>query len=186
LPPWQEGLYLIAAPAIEATAAPTEGETMLRKRYLGFAAPLVAVIAATGVTPHATARPRANADRGTAAVATTPLTAGATQYVAGFDSDAILGHGAITYVITTIPTSAKGTFSLVAHHVIFYTGTGKLSGTATATLTATTGGDAAITGGKLTLTTGRGSLAGHSLVASFSGTGRLGGAYTFTYRGTYR
>jgi hypothetical protein len=159
---------------------------MSRKPYLGFAAPFVALIAASGVTPDAIARPRARADRGTAAVATTPLTSGATQYVAGFDSDAILGHGAITYVITAIPTSAKGTFSLVAHNVILYNGTGKLSGTATATLTATTGGHATITGGRLTLTTGRGSLAGHSLIASFSGTGRLGGGYTFTYRGTYR
>ena len=155
-------------------------------RLSGLATALVALIAATGATAGATARPRAKADRGTAAVATTPLTAGATQYVAGFDSDAILGHGAITYVITAIPTSAKGAFSLVAHNVSFYTGTGELSGTATATLTATAGGQATITAGRLTLNAGRGSLAGHTLTASFSGTGRLGGGYTFTYRGTYR
>jgi hypothetical protein len=155
-------------------------------RSLGIASALVAVLATSGVALGATARPRAKADRGTAAVATTPRTSGATQYVAGFDSDAILGHGAITYVITAIPTSAKGRFSLVARNVILYTGTGELSGTATATLNATAGGIATITAGRLTLTTGRGSLAGHNLTASFSGNGRLGGGYTFTYHGTYR
>jgi hypothetical protein len=160
---------------------------MYRTRLPGLATVLVALVAAaSGVTAGATARPRARTDRGTAAVATTPWTSGATQYVAGFDSDAILGHGAITYVITAIPTSAKGTFSLVAHNVILYTGTGELSGTATATLTATAGGQATITAGKLTLNSGRGSLAGHGLRASFSGTGRLGGGYTFTYHGAYR
>jgi hypothetical protein len=159
---------------------------MSRTRLPGLATILVALIAAIGASADATARPRARADRGSAAVATTPLTAGATQYVAGFDTDAILGRGAITYVITAIPTTAKGKFSLVAHNVVLYTGTGELRGTATATLTASAGGQATVTEGRLTLTTGRGSLAGHSLRASFSGTGRLGGGYTFTYHGTYR
>jgi hypothetical protein len=89
-------------------------------------------------------------------------------------------------VITAIPTSAKGTFTLIAHHVDLFTGTGELSGTATATLTASASGGATVTAGKLTLRTGRGSLAGHTLSASFSGTGRLGGGYMFTYHGTYR
>lgn len=53
-------------------------------------------------------------------------------------------------------------------------------------LVATAGGRATVTAGTLALNTGRGSLAGHVLRASFSGTGRLGGAYTFTYQGTYR
>jgi hypothetical protein len=159
---------------------------MSRTRLVGIAPALVALVAATGVTPGAAARTRAKADRGTAAVATTPRTSGATQYVAGFDSDAVLGQGAITYVITAVPTSAKGTFSVVAHKVIFYTGTGSLSGTATATLTAAAGRTATITAGRLTLNTGRGSLAGHNLTASFSGSGHLGGGYTFTYRGSYR
>jgi hypothetical protein len=154
-------------------------------RLLGLATALVALISANPVAAAASARPRARADRGTAAVATTPRTSGATQYVAGFDSDAVLGQGAITYVITAIPTSAKGTFSLVAHHVVLYTGTGELTGTATATLTAGAGGHASITAGRLTLRTGSGSLAGHSLTARFSGTGQLGGGYTFTYHGTY-
>jgi hypothetical protein len=152
----------------------------------GLATALVALIAVGGVTSGATARPRPKPDSGTAAVATTPRTAGATQYVAGFDSDAVLGHGAITYVITAVPTSAKGTFTLIAHRVDLFTGAGELSGTATATLTASASGDATVTAGKLTLRTGRGSLAGHTLSASFSGTGRLGGGYMFTYHGTYR
>ena len=158
---------------------------MSRTKLAGLATAFVVLIAASG-TPGAVARPRPKADSGTAAVATTPRTSGAKQYVAGFDSDAVLGHVAITYVITTIPTSAQGTFTLVAHHVDLYTGTGDLSGTATATLTASATGDATVTAGKLTLNTGRGSLAGHILIASFSGTGRLGGGYAFTYHGTYR
>ena len=40
--------------------------------------------------------------------------------------------------------------------------------------------------GKLTLYTGRGTLANHKLTTSFSGAGTLGGGYTFTYHGTYR
>lgn len=159
---------------------------MWTTRLLGLATALVALNAASPVTAGATARPPVRPDRGTAAVATTPRTSGATQYVAGFDSDAILGPAAITYVITAIPTSVKGTFSLVAHNVVLYNGTGELSGTATATLTATAGGQASVTAGKLILNTGRGSLAGHSLRARFSGTGRLGGGYTFTYHGIYR
>lgn len=159
---------------------------MPRTRLMGLATVLVALTTAIAVAPGAAARPRAKPDHGTAAVATTPRISGATQYIAGFDSDAILGDGPITYLITAVPTSAKGTFSLVAHHVIFYNGTGELSGTATATLTATPGGHATVTAGKLALTKGRGSLVGHKLTARFSGTGLLGGGYTFTYHGTYR
>jgi hypothetical protein len=159
---------------------------MSRTRLTGLATALVALMTPIVLAPGATATPRARADRGSAAVATTPLTSGTTQYVAGFDSDAILGRGAITYVITAIPTSANGTFSLIAHNVIFYSGPGALRGTATATLTAAAGGHATVTAGRLTLTKGTGSLAGHSLIARFSGTGNLGGGYTFTYHGTYR
>ncbi|MGZ6616377.1 MAG: hypothetical protein ACXVFQ_18340, partial [Solirubrobacteraceae bacterium] len=113
---------------------------MSRTMLSGLATALVTLIAASGVVTGATARTRSKADHGTAAVATTPRTSGTTQYVAGFDSDAVLGHAAVTYVIRAIPTSAKGTFSLVAHQVDLYTGTGELSGTATATLTASAGG----------------------------------------------
>jgi len=117
---------------------------MSRTTLSGLATAFVTLIAASGAVSGAKERPRSKADHGTAAVATTPQTSGTTQYVAGFDSDAILGHAAVTYVIRAIPTSAKGTFS------------------------------------------GRGSLAGHKLRATFSGTGRLGGGYTFTDHGTYR
>jgi hypothetical protein len=159
---------------------------MSRKTLLGIATALVSLIAASGETLGATTRARNRPDRGSADVATTPRTSGAIQYVAGFDSDAILGHGAITYVIRAIPTSSNGAFSLVARNVIFYNGTGELIGTATAKLTAGAGGHATVTAGKLTLTRGRGSLAGHSLTARFSGSGLLGGGYTFMYHGTYR
>jgi hypothetical protein len=161
---------------------------MSRTGLLRLATAAVAASAAIGVSADADAavHQRARADHGTAAVATTPLTSGLNQYVAGFDSDAVLGHGAITYLIKAVPTSAQGTFSLVAHSVVLYTRAGELSGTATATLTATAGGHASVTGGKLRLNAGTGSLAGHSLTARFFGAGQLGGGYAFTYHGTYR
>ena len=126
---------------------------MSRTTLSGMATAFVALIAASGAVAGAKARPRSKADHGTAAVATTPQTSGTTQYVAGFDSDAILGHAAVTYVIKAIPTSAKGTFSLVAHKVDLYTGTGELTGTATAMLTASAGGLATVTSGLLSLNT---------------------------------
>jgi hypothetical protein len=147
---------------------------MSRTRVAAVAAGLIASLAAGGVAVDAQARTKGSDDSGTTWVATTPETAGATQYVAGFDSDKRLGRAAITYVITTVPTSAQGTVSLVARDVRLYTGTGELSGHATATLTATGDGHATVTGGKLTLDNGTGSLASHKLTASFTGGGRLG------------
>ena len=160
---------------------------MSRTTIAALAAGLVVSLAATGATVVADARTtNGKTDSGTTWVATTPETLGTTQYVAGFDSDKRLGHAAITYVIKAVPNSATGTVSLVAHDVRLYTGTGELSGGATATLIATGNGHATITNGKLTLDTGKGSLANHELTATFSGAGTLGGGYTFTYRGTYR
>jgi hypothetical protein len=98
----------------------------------------------------------------------------------------VLGDTAITYVITTVPTTTTGVVSLSARRVRLYAGTGELSGTATATLTAGPGGSATITNGELDLTTGTGTLRGHRLIATFTGTGHLDGGYTFTYHGTFR
>jgi hypothetical protein len=159
---------------------------MSRTRVACVVAGLIASLAASGLTAETDARTRGSSDSGTTWVATTPKTSGTTQYVAGFDSDKRLGHAAITYVITTVPTSTQGTVSLVARDVHLYTGTGGLSGRATATLTATGNGHATVTDGKLTLDKGTGSLSGHKLTASFTGAGTLGGGYTFTYDGTFR
>jgi hypothetical protein len=160
---------------------------MSRTKVAAMAAGLTVSLAAGGVAVGADARmTKGNPDSGTTWVATTPETLGATQYVAGFDSDRRLGHAAITYVITAVPSSAQDTVSLVAHDVDLYTGTGKLHGSATATLVPTGGGHATVTDGKLTLDRGSGSLTNHKLTASFSGAGTLSGGYTFTYHGTYR
>lgn len=160
---------------------------MSRTRAAALVAGLTVSLVAGGVTVGADARTtKGKPDSGTTWVATTPETLGATQYVAGFDSDKRLGHAAITYLITAVPNSTNGTVSLVAHDVDLYTGTGELRGSATATLIPTGDGHATVTNGKLTLDTGKGSLANHKLTASFSGTGTLGGGYTFTYDGTYR
>ena len=140
----------------------------------------------TALAANAQAGTPGRPDSGTAYVATTPKTAGTTQYIAGFDTDGVLGDTAITYVITTVPTSTTGVVSLSARQVRLYTGRGELSGTATATLTAGADGSAMITGGELDLTVGTGTLRGHRLIATFTGTGHLDGGYTFNYQGTFR
>ncbi len=124
------------------------------------------------------------ADSGTAWVANTPKP-GTLVYAAGFNHDAILGNGAVLYEITA--TGGKpGVFHLTTNHVTMYTAAGSLSGTATATLTQKASGGAVISAGKLKLTKGAGTLKGHSLIATFTGTGSLSSlAFIFKYRGTY-
>jgi hypothetical protein len=78
--------------------------------------------------------------------------------------------------------------------VTIYTRNGSLSGTGSGVLTVTNSpnpGDATVTNGKLLLNHGTGRMAGHSLRATFSGTGNIGSAtvpdsYTFRYKGVYR
>jgi hypothetical protein len=114
-------------------------------------------------------------------------------YDAGFTYDKVLGPGVVTFVTKPL-VSPNGAITIKSKPVTVYTTNGSLSGTATALLTITnkpSPGDATVTDGKLLLNHGTGRLAGHSLRATFSGTGNIGGPnvpdfYTFHYQGVYR
>jgi hypothetical protein len=128
---------------------------------------------------------KGKADSGTSYVAITH-SSGGYNYTAGNNTDKILGVGAITYKLKLAPSTA-GVYKVTANPVVAYSSTGSLTGTGSATLTVGQGGTATITGGKLNLPKGAGSQKGHSLVATFSGTGKVAaGTYTFTYKGTYK
>jgi hypothetical protein len=114
-------------------------------------------------------------------------------YDAGFTYDKVLGPAVVTFVTKAL-ASPSGAIEIKSKPVTVYNTHGSLSGTATALLTITNKprpGDATVTDGKLLLTHGTGRYAGHSLRATFSGTGNIGGAnvpdfYTFHYKGVYR
>jgi hypothetical protein len=114
-------------------------------------------------------------------------------YDAGFAYDKVLGPGVVTFVTKALVTP-KGSIEIKSKPVTIYTKKGSLSGRASAVLTITNTpapGDATVTDGKLLLNHGTGGLAGHSLRATFSGTGNIGGpnvpdSYTFHYKGVYR
>lgn len=114
-------------------------------------------------------------------------------YDAGFIYDKVLGQGAVTFVTKAVG-SPTGAITIKSKPVTIYTPKGSLSGTGSGLLTITNKprpGDATVTNGKLLLNHGTGRLAGHSLRATFSGTGNIGGpnipdSYTFRYTGVYR
>jgi hypothetical protein len=114
-------------------------------------------------------------------------------YDAGFTYDKVLGPGVVTFVTKAL-ASPNGAITIKSKPVTVYTPNGSLSGTASALLTITNKpkpGDSTVTNGTLLLIHGTGRLAGHSLRATFSGTGNIGGAgvpnfYTFHYTGVYR
>jgi hypothetical protein len=127
---------------------------------------------------------KGKADSGTSYVAITHI-AGGFDYVAGNNTDKLLGVGAVTYKLKLGPSQA-GVYKLTAKPVVFYTPTGSLSGAGSGTLTVAADGSATITGGKLNLTSATGSQKGHTEVATFTGTGSVKtGAYKFVYKGTY-
>lgn len=126
-------------------------------------------------------------------VAQAPKPSTSLVYDAGFIYDKVLGHGAVTFVTKAL-ASPSGAIEIKSKPVTIYMANGSLSGTASALLTITNKpnpGDGTVSDGKLLLTHGTGRLAGHSIRATFSGTGNIGGAnvpdsYTFRYKGTYR
>lgn len=113
-------------------------------------------------------------------------------YDAGFVHDKVLGAGVVTFVTKAL-VSHTGAITIKSKPVTIYTPNGSLSGTGSGVLTITNKpnpGDATVTDGKLLLNHGTGRLAGHSLRATFSGTGNIGGSnspdfYTFRYKGVY-
>lgn len=148
---------------------------------LGFAGS--AIGAAGGGTPTS----------GISYVAQAPKPSSSLVYDAGFTHDKVLGSGAVTFVTKPLVTRT-GAIEVNSKRVTIYTASGSLSGTGSAILTITNKpnpGDATITKGKLLLNHGTGHLAGHSLRATFTGTGNVGGTnvpdwYTFRYKGVYR
>lgn len=114
-------------------------------------------------------------------------------YDSGFVYDKVLGPGAVTFVTKAL-ASPSGAITIKSKPVTIYTPNGSLSGTGSGVLTITNkprAGDATVTNGKLLLNHGTGRLAGHSLRATFSGIGNIGGsnvpnAYIFKYKGVYR
>lgn len=129
---------------------------------------------------------------GTVYVAQAPKP-GSLVYDSGFVYDKVLGPGAVTFVTKALG-SPSGTITIKSKPVTIYTPNGSLSGTGSGSLTITNNpdpGDVTVTNGKLRLNHGTGRLAGHSLSATFSGSGNIGGAhvpdsYTFRYKGVYR
>jgi hypothetical protein len=143
----------------------------------------VAVIAIGAATVGAKSKGRK--DSGVVYFAVTH-TANGKQYAAGNSKDKLFGAGAVTYVIKVGPTST-GAVKITAKPVTLFSSNGTLTGTATATLTPGTGGTATITGGKLTVAHGTGGQKGHSITATFHGTGSTSTmTYTIDYSGTYK
>jgi len=124
-------------------------------------------------------------DSGVIFFATTHNANGIT-YAAGNATDSLFGTEAVTYAIKTAPTT-PGSVKVTAKPVTTWTKTGTLSGTATATLTVGANGKATFTNGQVSQTKGTGTLKGHSLTATFTGSGNTTtGTYQITYKGTYK
>jgi hypothetical protein len=143
-----------------------------------------AAVMAFGLVAGADARmvgsPAPQADSGTAYFAITHAAHG-TEFADGDISDQILGTGVVSYSLK-LGGNAK-VVKVTAKKVVFYTSTGSISGTATATIT-TVAKTQKITDGKLMLDKGFGSLKADSLTATFSGTADLAtNMYVFTYKG---
>jgi hypothetical protein len=107
-------------------------------------------------------------------------------FAVGDNTDKILGDGAATYSLTlhrVEPSTA--TFKLTST-VVLYSPSGSLTGTASATMTVSAKAET-FTNGELSLKDGIGSEKGHSLIATFTGTGSLSAnVYVFNYKGAYK
>lgn len=112
--------------------------------------------------------------------------AGSVLYQAGSTSDNVLGAGALLFATGTSVTK-PGVVHIASTGVTLYTATGSLSGSASADINVTSGTQATVTNGTLNLTSGKGSQKGHSLTATFTGTGNPTTLqYVFNYKGTYK
>jgi hypothetical protein len=139
-------------------------------------------LAAAGVAARPTRAGRS--DSGTAYVSTN-RTVGKTSWGSGVNSDKRLGSGAITFKYTLTP-QAGGSLQLNGKRSVMYTRTGSIAGTITALITVK-GTAETITDGKIRLTHGAGSLKGHSLVGTFSGSGSAtANQFTIHYKGTFK
>jgi hypothetical protein len=147
----------------------------------------VSACAVAGVATSAFGAAGGVADKGVVFFATTH-TAGGTTFAAGNATDKLFGAEAVTYSIKTAPTPT-GTVKITVKHGTIWGKAGTLTGTATATLTVTNAstGASTLTNGKLKATKGTGAWTGHSLTATFTGSGNVQtGQYKITYKGTYK
>jgi hypothetical protein len=123
---------------------------------------------------------RGKADKGVLYAAVTHTVNG-TEYLAGNNSDKLLGAGAATYA------AKVGASGKITATVTLFTKTGSLTGKGSATLVPGAKGAVTFTGGVINLTKGAGAQAGHSFSGTFTGTGSLTtGQYVFNYKGTYK
>jgi hypothetical protein len=108
-------------------------------------------------------------------------------FAAGENTDKILGDEAATYSLTVHRAGpSTDTFRLTSK-VVFYSPTGSLTGTASATMTISAKKAETFTSGELSLKDGAGSQKGHSLIATFTGTGSLSAnVYVLNYKGAYK
>ena len=166
---------------------------MSRKRTLSAALTTIAVVAlaaigAGTVGAKTGGKGKGKATSGTSYLGDTSQSSSSLLYEAGFNTDKLLGEGAITYTIAPLGQT-NGTIQANAKKVTLWTKTGSLSGTGSATVTITnpSTGDATVSNGTANLTKGTGALKGHSLKLKFSGTGNIKTTlYTFHYTGTYK
>jgi hypothetical protein len=112
-------------------------------------------------------------------------TANGKEYAAGNGTSSLFGTEAVTYVIT-VGRTPTGSIKVTANPVTTWGKLGTLTGTATSTLTVS-GTTETFSNGKLSQTKGTGAWVGHSITATFSGSGNTTtGLLKITYRGTYK
>lgn len=157
---------------------------MTKRLFAALAAAAMLTSSLVLTTGAVASKSKGKADKGVAYFSVVH-TANGLEYAAGEGTDKVLGNAAATYTIKA-GAGAPGTVKVTIKKVTLYTGTGSLVGTASATLTIT-GTSEAITDGKLKLTKGFGSLKGHSLIATYTGTGNATtNQYKINYTGTYK
>lgn len=139
-------------------------------------------VGAAGV--GARSRAAGKADSGTLYLSTN-RSSGSIGYASGTNSDKLFGESALTSKYTLTHTTGA-TFKLSSSHTIMWTKTGSLEGTLSATVTLA-GTTETFKNGKLDLSNGTGSLKGHSLVGTFTGSGNSSAnQFKFTYKATYK
>lgn len=163
----------------------------LTRRRAGYG--LIALSLAAGLASSAVGAAGSSGRKtsGTAWVGQDPKPSSSLIYDAGFIADRLLGRAAVTFTSKALAGPTTGSITVKSTTVTLWTPRGSLTGTGSAVLTLTNSpkpGDTTVSDGKLNLTRGTGALAGHSLHATFTGTGNtnLPNQYVFHYKGVYR
>jgi hypothetical protein len=152
------------------------------RRFIATIATLA--VGAAGVSGATAAAPKARKTTNTA-YASIVRQEGSRLIAAGYFVDKVLGKGAVIYRVQAAAGDQPATTIVTADPVTLYTAKGTLTGTGSATNTNNPDGTATISAGKLNLTKGTGSLKGHTLVGTFTGT-FANNVFTFNTTATYR